>query len=74
MLLRKKAALGTLADEIKSAPLVTNCPSCLQGLSRNDHPGTKPVHLAVLLARANGGEEWQGELAKLLERTEVVNF
>jgi FAD/FMN-containing dehydrogenase/Fe-S oxidoreductase len=74
LLLRKKVALAALADEAKPAPLVTNCPSCLQGLARHEHPGASPVHLAVLLARASGGEGWQEELAKAMARAEVVNF
>jgi FAD/FMN-containing dehydrogenase/Fe-S oxidoreductase len=74
LLLRKRAALAAIADESKPIPLVTNCPSCLQGLSRHEHPGAEPIHLAVLLARATGGDGWQAELAKALDRAEVVNF
>jgi Fe-S oxidoreductase len=74
LLLRKKVALAALADEAKPTPLVTNCPSCLQGLARHEHPGASPVHLAVLLARATGGEGWQDHLAKAMARAEVVNF
>jgi Fe-S oxidoreductase len=74
LLRRKKAALAAFADENKPAPLVTNCPSCLQGLARHEHPGAEPVHLAVLLARGTGGEGWQADLAKAMARAEVVNF
>jgi FAD/FMN-containing dehydrogenase/Fe-S oxidoreductase len=74
LLTRKKTALAALADADRPAPLVTNCPSCLQGLARQEYPGAKPVHLAVLLARANGGEDWPEKLATALRRAEVVNF
>ena len=74
MLTRKKSALAGLADADRPAPLVTNCPSCLQGLGRQEHPGVEPVHLAVLLAQTRGGDGWQDKLTAALRRTEVVNF
>jgi Fe-S oxidoreductase len=74
MLTRKREALAQLTDTNKPTPLVTNCPSCLSGLGRQDHPGIEPVHLAVLLARENGGEDWQEVLAKALQHAEVITF
>jgi Fe-S oxidoreductase len=74
MLLRKRAALDELADQARPAPLVTNCPSCLQGLARQEHPGSEPVHLTVLLARAMGGDGWRDAFAKAVAHAEVVNF
>jgi Fe-S oxidoreductase len=74
MLVRKRAALVPVADAAKPAPLVTNCPSCLQGLARHELPGAEPVHLAVLLARASGGERWPEALAANLRRAEIVSF
>ena len=35
MLARKASALALVADPAAPAQLVTNCPSCLQGLGRN---------------------------------------
>lgn len=74
MLTRKKLTLDPRADANHPAPLVTNCPSCLQGLGRQNHPGAEPVHLAVLLARAMGGDDWKKALATQLQRSEVVTF
>ena len=74
MLARKRLALDPLADADQPAPLVTNCPSCLQGLARQEHPGAEPVHLAVLLARTHGGDGWRDAFAKAIQRSEVVNF
>ncbi len=74
MLARKKDALAPLAEVHNPTPLVTNCPSCLNGLARLDHPGAQPIHLAVLLARLNGGERWQEALGAALRRAEVVTF
>jgi hypothetical protein len=74
MLLRKKVALSPVARAGSPTPFVTNCSSCLQGLGRQDHAGAKPVHLAVLLARARGGEQWQEAFAACVRRAEVVIF
>jgi FAD/FMN-containing dehydrogenase/Fe-S oxidoreductase len=74
MLARKRSALAQAADGERPLPFVTNCPSCLQGLGRQEHPGAEPVHLAVLLARKQGGDEWQATLGQAMARTEVVNF
>jgi Fe-S oxidoreductase len=74
MLMRKHAALATMGDRSTPTPFVTNCPSCLQGLGRQNCAGIEPVHLAVLLARAHGSAKWKDALATSLCRTEVVNF
>ena len=74
MLARKRAALQSLAGGQAPTPLVTNCPSCLQGLARHELPGAEPVHLAVLLARESGGERWEDALTAALRRAELVNF
>ena len=74
MLARKASALALVADPAAPAQLVTNCPSCLQGLGRNVRAGAKPVHLAVLLARAGGGDGWRDALAATMRRAEIVNF
>jgi Fe-S oxidoreductase len=74
MLARKREALAPFAETKAPTPFVTNCPSCLNGLARQDHPGIEPVHLAVLLAREDGGAAWKDALAKALQRAEVITF
>jgi len=74
MLARKREALVPLASPEQPTPLVTNCPSCLQGLARHELAGAEPVHLAVWLARGAGGAAWQEKLAAALRRAEVVSF
>jgi FAD/FMN-containing dehydrogenase/Fe-S oxidoreductase len=74
MLGRKQAALQAVTPTDRPTPFVTNCPSCLQGLSRQESPSAVPIHLAVLLARASGGEAWQDTLLASLGRSEVVTF
>ncbi len=74
--------LGQKADAIRSAMekrpggamMLTNCPSCIQGLSRNSGLGIRPRHIAVELARKAGGENWQKELKQMVRDTEVVTF
>jgi Fe-S oxidoreductase len=74
MLARKQSALESIAATPGLVPFVTNCPSCLQGLGRQNHSNVEPVHLAVLLARARGGSQWQELFAASLQRSEVVDF
>ncbi len=59
MLVRKQEALA-LPDRFNGrAPIkiLTNCPSCIQGLGRLNR--VKPVHLAEELAMAMGGSQWK---------------
>jgi FAD/FMN-containing dehydrogenase/Fe-S oxidoreductase len=77
-MLRRKAeavesALGDEGQKDRSLVL-TNCPSCLQGLGRLDDSRLEPRHLAVELAWQLGGEDWRGELRRLLVNSEVVPF
>jgi len=74
MLARKRSALAAVVEGDKPTPLVTNCPSCLQGLGRNANTVAEPVHLAVLLAQATGGVAWQEAFAAAVRRAEVVSF
>ena len=79
MLTRKAVALAAAAERCATSgdsapPLLTNCPSCLQGLGRQVGSGLSPEHIAVTLARHHGGANWQRDLARHLSRAEVVNF
>ncbi len=75
MLDRKEEALrDAVALTGKGGTLLTNCPSCIQGLGRNRKLGYTPRHTAVELARQVGGPDWQKELKEMLRKAEVVNF
>ncbi len=75
MLHRKTAALReALATRPAGAVLLTNCPSCLQGLGRNAALGAEPRHLAVELARALTGEHWRDVLRARAARAQAVHF
>jgi Fe-S oxidoreductase len=52
--------------------ILTNCPSCLQGLGR--HQRIPPIHLAQELAFLKGGENWEKKLKALVRNNEVVTF
>jgi FAD/FMN-containing dehydrogenase/Fe-S oxidoreductase len=58
----------------KGTPMLTHCPSCLSGLSRNARLGIRPVHVTVHLAERLGGPRWREELQPLLDRAEAVPF
>ena len=69
---RKAGALQEAIEEHSAATtILTNCPSCLQGLGRNAALGATPRHLAVELARRMGGV---GDLKALFPRIEAVSF
>jgi Fe-S oxidoreductase len=74
MLARKKQAVKQEMKENPVKKILTNCPSCLQGLGRCNDPNLTAVHLARELAVIKGGENWQDRLKILLGQNEVVTF
>jgi D-lactate dehydrogenase (cytochrome) len=71
---RKREALNEAVDG-KPRTILTNCPSCLQGLHRNAVlTGATPRHLAVELAERAGGKEWEQDLKVLFPKIEAVSF
>lgn len=54
--------------------MLTNCPSCLQGLGRNQALGITPVHIACELAELASGTDWEKELKTMMKTAEVINF
>lgn len=75
MLHRKAAAV---ADAGRTHPdldvMLTNCPSCLQGLGRNGAPRGGVRHMAVELARRLSGDDWRSAVLRRAARAEVINF
>jgi Fe-S oxidoreductase len=72
---RKEDALReALARHPASKTILTNCPSCLQGLGRQEALGVTVSHLAVSLAAAAGGPDWPREFDRLTRTSEVVTF
>jgi FAD/FMN-containing dehydrogenase/Fe-S oxidoreductase len=74
MLARKKDAVKKEMAENSFNTILTNCPSCLQGLGRHKDLKLKPIHLAVELAFLKGGKNWKKKLISLIKNHEVVTF
>jgi D-lactate dehydrogenase (cytochrome) len=58
MLQRKREALRESLHGKGDTVILTNCPSCVQGLGRNLDLGIVPKHIAVLLAEKISGSGW----------------
>ena len=70
-----REALGAVPPAAGKNPvMLTNCPSCVQGLGRQEALGVGTKHMAVELAEKTGGMVWKKKLAKALAAAEVVNF
>ncbi len=75
MLHRKTAALKeALATRPGGAVLLTNCPSCMQGLGRNADLGVEARHIAVELARTISGERWLEAFRARAARARAIHF
>lgn len=72
MLDRKKNAFQKVSE--KEAKVLTNCPSCIQGLGRMEKTGVSPIHLTVELARQSGGKGWKEKLKSYLKQATQVPF
>ena len=73
MLERKHSAASQIAEN-PGKKILTNCPSCMQGLGRHRDLKLEPVHLAQELALVTGGKHWKKTLKKFLEKSEVIPF
>ncbi len=74
MLERKRAALRAALDGSRPATVLTNCPSCLQGLGRCASQGVRPRHLAVHLAERLDGPRWRERFRGLAARAQAIHF
>jgi FAD/FMN-containing dehydrogenase/Fe-S oxidoreductase len=75
MLHRKAGALREgLAGRAPGQTLLTNCPSCLQGLGRNASLGFVPRHVVEELARRHSGQRWEEAFRAQASRAVPVHF
>jgi Fe-S oxidoreductase len=74
MLHRKRAALAEARAEGGGTTILTNCPSCLQGLGRNAPLGFAPKHLAVAIAERWSGPRWLEAFRAEAARAQRVRF
>ena len=74
MLHRKRAAFAEAMGGQPGAVVLTNCPSCVQGLGRNQAMGVEPRHLAVALAERISGPGWLDAFRAEAARAHAVHF
>ena len=71
---RKRAALAEAKGNRAGRPVVlTNCPSCLTGLKRNEDLGVEPRHVAVEAARRLS-PDWPARFAERARGASVIRF
>ena len=58
----------------KRAVILTNCPSCVQGLGRNPDLGIEPRHIVVALAEKLSGDGWVDIMKKQVRHGSVISF
>ena len=72
---RKSEALTQALETMPDAAVLTNCPSCIQGLGRRKKLTAGSQHILVQLARSRGGEQWADELEELCDKAaKVISF
>ncbi|TRX01652.1 DUF3683 domain-containing protein [Candidatus Methylobacter oryzae] len=74
MLHRKRESLAEAMPEKGQATILTNCPSCMQGLGRNKGMGVTPQHLAVALAEKISGKSWLKVFKEQASKAKAFNF
>jgi FAD/FMN-containing dehydrogenase/Fe-S oxidoreductase len=75
MLHRKAEALReAVAGRPPGTVILTNCPSCVQGLGRNASSGAAPRHVAIELASRVSGEGWPEAFRAQAARAKAVRF
>jgi FAD/FMN-containing dehydrogenase/Fe-S oxidoreductase len=81
MLHRKREEFGKVLATVQTSvakdekrTVLTNCPSCLQGLGRSRDLGIAPTHIAVALAEKHSGAEWKKKFLLQAGRATTVSF
>jgi FAD/FMN-containing dehydrogenase/Fe-S oxidoreductase len=74
MLHRKRDSMKELMHGRERAVMLTNCPSCVQGLGRNLDLGIEPQHLVVALAEKKSGSDWMELMRNQASRGTAVSF
>ena len=77
MLHRKREAIMGVMEVVpgkKRAVILTNCPSCVQGLGRNPDLGIEPRHIVVALAEKLSGDGWKEVMRQQVSKALAVSF
>ena len=74
MLQRKRNAIKEVQEETGDGVMLTNCPSCVQGLGRNRDLGVEPLHIAVAIAEKISGADWKVRFKEQAAKATAVRF
>ena len=74
MLQRKRAAISEKKEETGESVILTNCPSCVQGLGRNRNLEVEPRHIAVAVAEKISGSAWKNHFKEQALKATAVRF
>ncbi|NTV45124.1 MAG: FAD/FMN-binding oxidoreductase [Chlorobiales bacterium] len=74
MLARKRGAIAEAMENAPKATILTNCPSCVQGLGRNRDIGVEPKHIIVALAEKYSGPDWKERFLSQASRATPIIF
>jgi D-lactate dehydrogenase (cytochrome) len=74
MLHRKREAFKEAMNGDSSALVLTNCPSCVQGLGRNRDMGVEAKHIAIALAEKHSGPEWKEAFLQQAARATAIVY
>jgi D-lactate dehydrogenase (cytochrome) len=74
MLQRKRVSIKEATKENNAKVVLTNCPSCVQGLGRNLDMGIEPRHIMVDLAEKISGKDWQRQFIEKARSAKAVSF
>ena len=74
MLQRKRDAIRDAKEETGEGVILTNCPSCVQGLGRNRDLGVEPLHIAVAIAEKLSGADWKVRFKEQAAKATAVRF
>jgi FAD/FMN-containing dehydrogenase/Fe-S oxidoreductase len=73
MLQRKREELKNAITDTRTT-ILTNCPSCKQGLGRNRDLGIKPEHIVVALADKYAGKPWRKQFETIARNAIAIRF
>ncbi|HWT65632.1 MAG TPA: DUF3683 domain-containing protein [Terracidiphilus sp.] len=72
MLHRKREAIREASSAARPT-MLTNCPSCIQGLGRN-RDVVEAKHIAVALAEKHSGKDWDKRFADAAKKATAIRF
>lgn len=69
---RKRSAIKNSTEQTDARTVLTNCPSCVQGIGKQRALGVRSTHMAVFAAEQLGGKHWKKSLMARLAAVERV--